>query len=366
MTSLITLNNKIKSFRAWVNDGSYSHLPTFDYTKLTAINVCPTWGLIRYERHKQMPGHGRAMALEAGAAAHEVFAGVRLIDLRRQQKFVAHADYHGERLFGAERWQSVLIWLNKADDIRTRELNGALELLYSSGFYDDPSDKRRTTANIEEALIAYYDRWPFGQNQVWVADDNDPEQPIGVEVPIDLVVEFTDGDGEVWSYRYTGKIDGLHWHRDRLAIHENKTASRLDEAWRQSFLLSHQVTGYALAAAFITGQVVSDAYIHGCAIPQPRSGYDFGGIVRENVSRDTFMMEQWVEWFWHGTRIYEAFKDDPTEAPKYTHSCNRYFRPCSFIPLCATPPEERRDILENEMEHDEWNPLVDIGGKAGD
>jgi hypothetical protein len=56
------------------------HLPAYDNTKLVAINTCPTWGILRYSMHKTMsaPGVTRAMALEMGSAAHEVFAAVRL------------------------------------------------------------------------------------------------------------------------------------------------------------------------------------------------------------------------------------------------------------------------------------------------
>ena len=56
-------------------------LPAFDNTKLTAINQCPTWGIVRYGLHKTMSGGGRAMALEAGSACHEVFAALRLWQL---------------------------------------------------------------------------------------------------------------------------------------------------------------------------------------------------------------------------------------------------------------------------------------------
>ena len=56
-------------------------LEAFDNTKWSAINTCPTWGITRYQMHLRMPGGGRALALEAGHALHEVFAFVRLATL---------------------------------------------------------------------------------------------------------------------------------------------------------------------------------------------------------------------------------------------------------------------------------------------
>src|SRR3954467_12133141 len=84
------------------------HLETFDHTKLSAVNVCPTWGILRYQMHKRMPGDGRSMALEAGSAMHECFSFIRLVSLVNQ--FDGRPDFqgqiwqhHGTRLFGAER-----------------------------------------------------------------------------------------------------------------------------------------------------------------------------------------------------------------------------------------------------------------------
>jgi hypothetical protein len=50
------------------------------------------------------------------------------------------------------------------------------------------------------------------------------------------------------------------------------------------------------------------------------------------------------------------WQNDPIGAPKYTHSCNRYFRPCSLIPFCYGDDDEQRAIME-EMVTDEWSPL---------
>lgn len=337
-------------------DEDKENLTPFDNTKLQAINTCPTWGVVRYGLHKRMSGAGRAMALEAGAAAHEVFAATRLLDMKEYQGLEDHFMFHGARLFGEDRFEAMRQWLfQTGDDFRTRSMNFGLEALYTSGFHDDPQDKRRTMTNIEEAMIAYMDRWQWGKYPIYVEDEHNFQSNIGIEVPFDITLSFTLNDGEVYEYRFTGKIDGFHIHSDRPVIHENKTASRLDNAWRESFLMSSQVTGYCLAASLLFQKPVEDARIIGCALPQPRS-YDYGGIVVEDVTRPSYMTEQWFNWFLHTALLHDAYIDRPLEAPKYTHSCNRYFRPCAFIPLCASPPDEQQNILE-EMEHDEWSPL---------
>jgi hypothetical protein len=58
----------------------------------------------------------------------------------------------------------------------------------------------------------------------------------------------------------------------------------------------------------------------------------------------------------HTIQLAKLYHHDPINAPKYTHSCNRYFRPCSLIPFCYGDDDEQRQFLE-EMVDDEWSPL---------
>jgi hypothetical protein len=341
------------------------HLPAYDNTKLVAINTCPTWGILRYSMHKSMSlppsqGGARQMALECGSAAHEVFAAVRLWQLRHYQKATALADFHGPRLFGTTRYEAMLSAVSPTEDERVQSIAFCLSALETSGFYDDPRDRRRTMTNLEEACIAYIDRWNWHRMPVWIRNGHDPQSDVGIELPFDVVLSYLLESGETNEYRFIGKADGLHTKDGTLVLHENKTASRLDEAWSQSFLLSSQITGYCLALGLWAGQSIERAEIYGMSIPLPKN-YDFGGIVRESVSRYSHHFERWFDWFYHTVSLEQAYANDPVAAPKYTHSCNRYFRPCSAIPFCDATDEEQQQIL-NEMYDDEWSPLHEEKG----
>lgn len=332
------------------------HLPTFDNTKLTAINTCPRWGIIRYHQHKRMPGTSRAMALEAGSACHELFSAVRLIELKHQGLY-DHFIYKGQQLFGEQRFEQMLYYINiDKDDNENSIRNFCLEALYTSGFYDDPEDKRRTMTNLEEACLAYMDRYRWYKYPIYVKDINDPKSFVGIEVPVDIVVSLTYKNRPKREYRFTGKIDGITHKGDSIIIDENKTASRLNDAWRESFHVSHQPTGYMIATSVITGESCNEARVHGLSIPQPKYSQDNGHAVLD-IERTIEQFHQWFQWFDHTTQLFEVYKDDPVNAPMYTHSCNRYNRPCSFIPLCVETYDVRKSILENEMQHDEWTPL---------
>ena len=301
-------------------------LETYDNTKLVGINTCPTYGILRYQMHRVMPGMGRSLALEAGSVMHECFAFIRLVTLvdnwMQHDKDQANEvwSYQGARLFGRDRFEAIVLQLQATDDISEMARRGAIAVLDTSGYHDDPRDKRRTLSNLEECIFAYINRWRWDV-PVWVRDQSDPHTDVGIEIPFDLVVSICVKQSTAWTFRLTGKIDGIHVSPQRhLVLHENKTASRLNDAWSMSFALSSQITTYCVAATVFTQQEVNNADVFGLAIPLPKS-YEFGGFVREPVSRRDYHYERWVKWLVHTISLARQYKDDPYNSPRYTHSC---------------------------------------------
>lgn len=347
------------------------HLPTYDNTKLVAYNTCPTWGIMTYAMHKKMPGAGRAMPLECGTVMHEMFSWVRLCILARQiengnDKERAY-NHHGARLFGASRFNEIDSQALHGYGVDSCKA-GAIAVLETSGYYDDPSDKRRTLTNMIECALAYIDkvRW---DDHVWMRDVNDPCGDVGIEIPFDVVVtcqmrwldQTAQDTPDDVVFRYTGKIDGIHWHNGVLTLQENKTASRLNDAWSMSFSMASQVTGYCIAASVFTEGQVRNADVMGITVPLPKS-YDYGGIVSEPVTRRDYHFTQWIRWALHTVEGYESNVGNPYDAPKYTHSCNRYFRPCSLLAFCDSEREDQEQTVSEMVTH-EWSPLHE---KAGD
>jgi len=342
------------------------NLPAYDYTKLTAILTCPTWGIIRYSLHKTMSSGERQLALETGELLHHFFAACRLIDAYRELSPDHTRDHiiekEGQRLYGTELWDSAYPLLtNKREDDRTSALQFGLHILNNCGYYDDPSDRRRTLSNIEECAIAYYDAWHVnrGKNsRIWVDHDS---ARLGVEVPFDITVQVLSRDGIEVKFRYTGKMDGIHELPDgSIVVHENKTGSRIDNAWSSGMLMSHQLTGYALASRLITGKEPKNVVAHGLQVPLPRSSYSNDkGVIAESFDRTNTHFETWLNWVLTAITADIDYRSAPFNAPRYTHSCNRYFRACPFIPLCDSRDREEFDSVLDEMAIDEWSPLHD-------
>jgi hypothetical protein len=349
-----------------------AHLPTYDHTKLSAINTCPTWGILRYSHHKRMPGANRAMALEAGSAAHEAFAAVRWYQYKYVQAKteVEHqiAHNHGLRLFPNDRFDQMLGVINETSTHRTNCINFAIEAIESCDFYDDVSDNRRTVSNISEAIISYVDSIDMDRYPIWVRDNTDPLSDIGIEIAFDVVVDIEYESGPTFEdkggynnnlqVRFTGKLDGLHIDHKRnnqLIIEENKTGARLDDSWLAQWVLSHQITGYCVSAQTFTGLPCTRAIVAGMRLPIGKNPSE--GIRKEVVNRHPIMFDKWAGWFVTTILMENEYRDNVVNAPMYTHSCNRYFRACSFLPFCSAESVEEKEQIIEEMELDEWSPL---------
>jgi hypothetical protein len=342
------------------------HISWVDYSTLTALNTCPTWGLIHSIHGKRFTSSSRAMPLEAGRAMHDVFAAVRMFDLmthlRTTTGSIPDDVYsYGMKLFKAksgfeDRWPEAIQIFDTTEDDKTRCIQFALHLLATAGFYDDPDDTRRTQTNLETAAIAYIDRYPLGR---YIPVYHDAAVRIGVEVPFDLIVQV----GDKVVCRFVGRVDGIcadhQTSAKTVAVHENKTGSRIDTVWSSSFDTSHQVTGYCIAASELLSRSISDCMMWGLQVPIPKSSFYSDGMTRYPVQRTPEQFARWAKWVLHTLRIVDEYGADPTNAPMYTHSCNRYFRACSLIPLCTETPDMRKHIFEKEMITDRWSPLND-------
>lgn len=297
------------------------------------------------------------MALEAGSAAHDLFAAARYVTLFEGE----HHDIsvaNAIKAFGNERFDAAIKRFRSNEPLDIRRQSFCLDILDTNPFYDDPSDRRRTRQNLSDACTAYLQNYNYDAWQPVVLKDIGF---VGAEVPFDLVVEI---DGR--SFRFIGRIDGLidNQKYGEIEVHENKTGARINEAWAMSFHMSHQVTGYLVAATHILQreEYISAALVHGLQIPLPRN-FEIGGVVAERVTRNADQFRRWGDWMMHTLDVFEKYKDDPLEAPKYTHSCNRYFQPCSMIPFCSASRDEQEQMLATEYVEDKWSPLDEKAGE---
>lgn len=249
----------------------------------------------------------------------------------------------GERIFGKRRWKDCVTHI-KTKDERDYLQELCLNVLHTAGWEDSPYDKNRTMANMELASIDYIDeRLPHMENwPIYVENGRDPHCMVGIEQTFDVVVEWEDG----YRARYIGTVDGLvlSLPKNIPVLDENKSANRLGDGWRAAFEISHQITGYCAAGSIMFGFPIQHSRVTGVKVGRGEDPYTL-----EPTARDEGFVAHWAKWFYQTAKMYEAYQDNYEDAPRYTHSCSRYFRPCSLIPFCA-------DTVEGRRNH--WNSMV--------
>lgn len=352
----------------------------YDFSTLNAISTCPFYGITRFIHNKVFNDSERNMALECGDLCHRCYAAYRALSIYYRGKKENNKVIQGlgfnylVNLF----YENINGEMDKADlDLQVECMFEEAEkkagmlakyLLFSdwiidnSGYYEDPEDKKRTIENIKESLMAYCSNFLniVEDEPVWIADINDPYSKLGIEIPFDVTVKITyiaNQAEHTQDVHFIGKLDGIHVRKfdNSLIVHENKTASRLDDSWVGQWYKSHQITGYCLAASYFTGESCLQARVLGMQIPVPKySGYAFR---TERVDRENDYFSDWARWVISTIEVVEDYKEHPEKAPMNTHACCKYYKQCAFTPLCCVNEQERIRIINEEMVEQEWSPL---------
>jgi hypothetical protein len=316
-----------------------------DHTRATAIHTCPRWGIVRNMHGKSLEVEGRQIPLECGNALHQSFAAHRVWQLWHSlPKGYDRVYANGVRIFGEERWDELAKKLEEDDPAPI-----SLEALYTSGYIDDPRDRKRTLSNMELSLLHYLTRYPHDYLP-FVEDDF-----VGIEVPVRLKLTFEDGT----EFAYLGRADVILTEpkTGKLIVVDNKTSSNVANQWETQWRTSHQLTGYCVGVSSMIQRRVMDFGVLGLQVPLPK-GQEFGGYVFMEGTKTTRAVAEWAKWAYSAWQLWDQYKDVPFEAPMYTHSCYRYFRGCSFIPICDIA-EDDPPVTLSELTDSPWHPLGD-------
>lgn len=338
----------------------------YDFSTMNAVSSCPFKGIVSNVLGKRFKDISeRNMALEAGDLCHKVYAVWRALSIKDEdlkniyvKKFLKQVvpEMH-EEIFDKE----LELLVKSASNCITplAELMVYADwVLANSGYYDDEKDKKRTLENIRTSLMAYGSNFlELVQDEpVWISED---KTKVGIELPFDyqVTIHYLDHNDKecMETFRFIGKIDGIHVHSNgKLIIHENKTASRLDDSWLVQWYMSHQISGYCLAASELVGSYIDQARVLGMQIPVPKmSGYAYR---TDRVDRPYHFLENWARWIIQQIQTIKQYKDCPEKAIMNTKSCCAFYSACQLMCLCTLPEDERKQAID-EMIVDKWSPL---------
>jgi hypothetical protein len=118
--------------------------------------------------------------------------------------------------------------------------------------------------------------------------------------------------------------------------------------------MRHQVTGYCAASTSVFGFRVLKSRVTGLKIKPTNRGDDVYAF--EPIERTEDAIQHWATWVREMAETYERYKDDFENATRLTHSCNRYFRPCSLLTFCSDTADGRQIAFHQQMVKAEPSP----------
>lgn len=311
-----------------------------DHSVANSMHSCPKYAMLRYINGMVMEGMGRAMSLEAGSALHRAFAFHRLWWMWNHPAtgpvFKKRINLMGQRIFGVENDEGM--WPDMRRFLAKDKEQGVLHALYTSGFYDEPSDKVRTMSNLEEALLYYVMQY-----------DIEEYPPFEVEVALPFGVEWDSGERLI----YLGRADAVCSDGKDIIVEDNKSSTQVGaKGWEHQWHVSHQLTGYMIGASLKYNKPVRRARILGLKtkLPVKATSDSFMAIP---TSRNDLQIEAFFQWLLDAWRKVLRFKDKPFDATMYTSNCYMYFTPCMFIPVCTS---DNRPTDWTGFEHNPWHP----------
>ena len=344
----------IKSFTVRKTQSHEQDIPYLTSSMMEALLLCPRWGVINSVEGRRFVTGYRQMALEAGSLLHDVFATFNLIVMASEPKhnLFDHADFHGEQLFGKDRWDELSFTETVSDDKKSLDRKFeqiGYDVIGTSDFYDDPNDRNRTTANLEMCMLELSMFFQTHMRRIYIGDYKDPTKPIGIEQSIDVIFEITDDQEQIFEIRFIGLADAVYQKivNDPIILGEYKTTSRINDGWIDSFKTRHQQTGYLAGLSAYFPKVSEDFYLIGSTIPVRTTQQ---AVQQRVYFRDDEHIIQFLNMAMFAKDVLEKYQDGKAlEAPMFTHSCNRYFRTCSLMDLCTGSFEDQVHMY-NEME----------------
>lgn len=205
------------------------------------------------------------------------------------------------------------------------------------------NSKVRTRYHLFRALVWYFEHYRYDQMPVVILAEGTPAVEHSFRVPIGR--KLADGAELLLS----GHFDRLVSFNEDTFVTDTKSTKAISRQWRDTFKLSHQMTGYTIGGQVGGATPVKGVCIDGVALQVGGVKFDRFFVHRtksqlaEYLDTLQYVAEQAMMWF--ETGFY------PLNAPG---AC--FF--CQYKDICAQPPEVRQGYLNYYFERrPAWNPL---------
>jgi len=291
-----------------------------DSSKLETFNLCPQKYAYRYEQHLVPLERKRDNPLLFGGALHRAL----------------------ETLYRGTAFDKVACPLGPCVRCRGDEIP-RISATFLTAYSDDPTDPKeiRTVDRGLDLLVQYLNKWK-----------REPFKIVGVECPFELQ-RRADGDHDVISFKYIGRIDLIINWGDVWMTVDHKSTTRFGLLFDSSFKLSGQFTGYMLGATAITGHEVTNAMANALRITTKIDDSSFARIFTTRTPEEFEVWEQQIKTQVAQIHAMRRTGFFPKAAP---FACGAYNRICEYYPLCVASSEQRKTLIESSYERVVWEP----------
>lgn len=203
------------------------------------------------------------------------------------------------------------------------------------------NSKVRTRYHLARAVVWYLDHYATDPLKTFILPSGKPAVELSFRLPLPIEVAGN-------PMLLCGHIDRAVEFNGSLWASDYKTTKSLTRQFFDTFELSHQMTGYAVAGKAILEQPVKGVWIDGIAL-QVRGVK----LARAPTTRSAGQVKEYFELLTDvAERAERAYDTD--HYPMNTASC--YF--CEFKTICKQPPEFRDKHINMHYERKPgWNPL---------
>lgn len=223
---------------------------------------------------------------------------------------------------------------------------GVLALWSSYGDYEPPEDSAKHPLRMAEALVYFFDSWPFATDHAkpMLKPDGSSAVEFSFAEPLDILHPESHE-----PLIYAGRADMVVTLAQGIFIEDDKTASALGAAWHQQWDLRAQFTGYVWAARQMDLEVTG-VLIRGVAILKTEFKH------AEEISfRPKWEVERWHEQTLRDIRRMIAAWNEGYFDYNLGDACSS-FGGCMFKNVCKSNDPDT--WLSSYFERRVWNPIT--------
>lgn len=213
------------------------------------------------------------------------------------------------------------------------------------------SKGNKNVGSLERAIRFYFEQWPLGEDGLTPVSG-------GIEWSFSVLLPIAHPETGK-PLVYVGRVDMVATDaQGRIYCVDEKTASRLGEAWDMKWDMDTQMTGYIWAQQELIDRhkygedVEVQALVRGISILK-----DGFGHVEIPIVRSQWFIEQWYNQLLRDVRkMVWAYERGVWDMAMHENACVQYMRRCDYMPLCCSPNAEQIAGDRNVYKIEVWNP----------